>query len=64
MSSSYSLATRLNNLERQTDDIYTKSQTYVKIYQLINGAPEVLDTLAELATSINNSPTFSKTWRI
>ena len=55
---SYQLATRINNLERLNDDLYTKSETDTKIYDLVNGAPAVLDSLSELAASINNSPTF------
>ena len=56
--SSYTLATRINNLEQLTEDVYTKGQTDFKLFELINGAPAVLDSLSEIANSINNSPTF------
>ena len=58
---SYALATRINNLERQNDGLYTKAETDSKLYDLVNGAPALLDSLSELAASINNSPHFFKT---
>ena len=55
---SYALATRINNLERFNDDLYTKAETDTKLYDLVNGAPALLDSLSELVASINNSPNF------
>ena len=55
---SYALATRINNLERLNEDLYTKAETDNKLYDLVSGAPALLDSLSELAASINNSPNF------
>ena len=56
--STYTLATRINNLEQLTEDVYTKSQTDYKLFELINGAPESLNTLYELSKAINDDPQF------
>ena len=55
---SYALATRINNLERLNEDLHTKAETDNKLYDLVSGAPALLDSLSELAASINNSPNF------
>ena len=56
--SSYTLATRINNLEQIADDVYTKGQTDFKLFELISGAPESLNTLYELSRAINDDPQF------
>ena len=56
--STYALTTRLNNLEQIADDIYTRGQTDTKLLEIVAGAPESLNTLYELAQSINFDPNF------
>ena len=56
--SSYTLATRINNLEQIAEDVYTKGQTDTKLFELINGAPDSLNTLYELSRAINDDPQF------
>lgn len=42
-------------------DAYTKAQVENKISELVNSAPETLDTLNELATALGNDPNFATT---
>ena len=56
--STYTLTTRINNLEQLTDDIYTRGQTDIKILELIAGAPDSLNTLYERSKAINDDPLF------
>ena len=44
------------NLKANATDVYTKTQTDQKITELIDGAPNTLNTLNELARAINNDP--------
>ena len=47
------------NLKANKDDVYTKTQTDQKITELIDGAPNTLNTLKELATAINNDAAYA-----
>lgn len=42
-------------------DAYTKSQVDKKVSDLVNSAPETLDTLNELANALGNDPNFATT---
>lgn len=42
-------------------DAYTKTQVDKKVSDLVNGAPETLDTLNELASALGNDPNFATT---
>ena len=42
-------------------DAYTKSQVDKKVSDLVNSAPETLDTLNELASALGNDPNFATT---
>ena len=42
-------------------DAYTKTQVDNKISELVNSAPETLDTLNELASALGNDPNFATT---
>ena len=42
-------------------DAYTKTQVDTKISNLVNSAPETLDTLNELASALGNDPNFATT---
>ena len=42
-------------------DAYTKTQVDEKVSDLVNSAPETLDTLNELATALGNDPNFATT---
>lgn len=42
-------------------DAYTKTQVDAKISNLVNSAPETLDTLYELASALGNDPNFATT---
>ena len=55
---SYALSTRINNLERLNEDLYRKAETDTKLYDLVSGAPESLNTLFELSKAINDDPQF------
>ena len=52
------LSTRLNTLEQ---DPTTKTYVDEKVAELVNSAPEVLDTLKELADAIGDDPNFVTT---
>ena len=47
------------NLKANKDDVYTKTQTDQKITELIDGAPNTLNTLKELATAISSDPQYA-----
>jgi hypothetical protein len=53
---SYALSTRINNLERLNEDLYTKAETDTKLYDLVAGAPDSLNTLFELSQAISDDP--------
>ena len=55
---SYALSTRINNLERLNEDLYTKAETDTKLYDLVAGAPDSLNTLFELSKAINDQSDF------
>lgn len=42
-------------------DAYTKTQVDTKVSELVNSAPETLDTLNELASALGNDPNFATT---
>ena len=47
------------NLKANASDVYTKVDTDKKIADLINGAPDALNTLNELARAINNDAAYA-----
>ena len=55
---SYALSTRINNLERLNEDLHTKAETDTKLYDIVSGAPDSLNTLFELSRAINDDPQF------
>jgi hypothetical protein len=55
---------RITNVENDKvdkDKVYTKEEVLQKISDLINGSPQTLDTLNEIATALGNDPNFSTT---
>ena len=46
------------NLKADQATTYTKTETDKKITDLVNGAPEVLNTLGELSQALNNQSDF------
>ena len=50
-----------NSLLVQITNRYTKSEVDAKFTSLLNGAPEVLDTLKEIADALNNDPNLATT---
>lgn len=58
----YDLAAKFDADNNNIKDIYsTKEYVAQKISELVNSAPETLDTLNELATALNNDPNFATT---
>ena len=54
--------TNLININKPIwDDKYTKDEVLQKINDLINAAPQTLDTLKEIADALGNDPNFSTT---
>ena len=47
------------NLKANASDVYTKVDTDKKIADLINGAPDALNTLNELAIAINGDAQYA-----
>ena len=47
------------DLKANTTDVYTKTQTDQKITELIDGAPNALNTLRELASASNNDAAYA-----
>lgn len=58
----YDLAAKFDAEDNNIKDTYsTKEYVTQKISELVNSAPETLDTLNELATALNNDPNFATT---
>lgn len=58
----YDLAAKFDAEDNNIKDTYsTKEYVTQKISELVNSAPETLDTLSELAAALNNDPNFANT---
>ena len=57
----YSTIVQLLNAKANQSNTYTKSETDDKIIALIDGAPDLLNILDDVANALNDDPNFSTT---